>query len=242
MLTDLRTAEMIKYASNAFLATKISFINEIADICEALGADVKEVAIGMGYDKRIGPAMLDAGVGWGGSCFPKDVKALSYMAEMNQVTPHVLQAVTKVNYDRRKAVVERTSLLVDGLKGKVIGLLGLAFKENTDDMRDSPAIDIARELVAAGSFVRGYDPVSAQLAKDILPDVALFTDPYEMAEGCDALIVITPWNEFKQLDLQKIKNLMHSPVIFDSRNIYNPQEMNALGFRYRSIGRGFPGS
>jgi UDPglucose 6-dehydrogenase len=241
MLTDLRTAEMIKYASNAFLATKISFINEIADICEALGADVKEVAIGMGYDKRIGPAMLDAGVGWGGSCFPKDVKALAYMAEENKVIPHVLNAATKVNYDRRTAVVERTGEMVNGLKGKVIGLLGLAFKENTDDMRDAPSIDIARGLTTSGATVHGYDPVAIEVARELLPDVSLFTDPYEMARGCDALIIITPWNEFKQLDLVEIKSLLKAPVIFDSRNIYNPNEMKALGFQYRSIGRGFNG-
>jgi UDPglucose 6-dehydrogenase len=241
MLTDLRTAEMIKYASNAFLATKISFINEIADICEALGADVKEVAIGMGYDKRIGPAMLDAGVGWGGSCFPKDVKALAYMAEETNVIPHVLNAVTRVNYDRRKSVVERTGKMVGGLKGKVIGLLGLAFKENTDDMRDAPSIDIARGLIAAGANVRGYDPVAIEVARGLMPDVTLLSDPYEMARGCDALIVITPWNEFKQLDLVEIKGLMKTPVIFDSRNIYNPADMKAIGFQYRSIGRGFNG-
>jgi UDPglucose 6-dehydrogenase len=241
MITDLRTAEMIKYASNAFLATKISFINEIADVCEALGADVKEVAIGMGYDKRIGPAMLDAGVGWGGSCFPKDVKALAHMATENAVTPHVLNAATKVNYERRSAVVERTRQLLGELNGKVVGLLGLAFKENTDDMRDAPSIDIAASLLRAGASVRGCDPAALEVAKAVLPEVSLFDDPYEMAKGCDALIVITPWNEFKQLDLKKIKSMLKSPIIFDSRNIYDPAEMKALGFRYRSIGRRFDG-
>jgi UDPglucose 6-dehydrogenase len=241
VFTDLRTAEMIKYASNAFLATKISFINEIADICETLGADVKEVAIGMGYDKRIGSAMLDAGIGWGGSCFPKDVKALEYMAVKNKVTPHVLNAVTKVNYDRRKVVVDRVDEMVGGLQGKVVGLLGLAFKENTDDMRDAPSIDIARNLIAAGASVRAYDPVALEVARRLLPDVLLFADPYEMAKGCDALVVVTPWNEFKQLDLLEIKKLLRSPVIFDSRNIYNPGEMKAMGIQYRSIGRGFNG-
>lgn len=237
MLTDLRTAEMIKYASNAFLATKISFINEIADICEALGADVKEVAAGMGYDKRIGPAMLDAGIGWGGSCFPKDVKALIYMAETNNVTPQILKAVTKVNYDRRNAVIKRTSMMINGLNRKVIGLLGLSFKENTDDMRDAPAIDIAHGLIKAGAFVRGYDPVANHNAKSLVPELELFEDPYKMARGCDALIVVTPWNEFKQLDMKVVKNLMNSPVIFDSRNLYPPAEMKALGFQYKSIGR-----
>jgi UDPglucose 6-dehydrogenase len=241
VITDLRTAEMIKYASNAFLATKISFINEIADVCEALGADVKEVAVGMGHDDRIGPAMLDAGVGWGGSCFPKDVKALTYMAEVNHVTPSILNAVTKVNYERRSAVVTRTGQMLGGLSGKTIGLLGLAFKENTDDMRDAPAIDISRELISAGAVVRGYDPVANRVAKGALPEIALFDDPYDMAKGCDALIVITPWNEFKQLDLVKIKEFLKSPNIFDSRNIYDPAEMKKLGFVYRSVGRGFNG-
>ncbi|MEW6094035.1 MAG: UDP-glucose/GDP-mannose dehydrogenase family protein [Chloroflexota bacterium] len=237
MITDLRTAEMIKYASNAFLATKISFINEIADICEALGADVKEVAVGMGYDKRIGSAMLDAGLGWGGSCFPKDVKALAFMAEENDVVPHVLNAVTTVNYNRREEVVRRMDKLIGGLKGKVIGLLGLAFKENTDDMRDAPSIDIAKGLADRGAIVRGYDPVAMENARKIMPEVKMESDPYSLANGCDALLVVTQWNEFKQLDLEKIKSLMKSPVIFDGKNIYNPAEMRALGFKYQSIGR-----
>ncbi len=241
VITDLRTAEMIKYASNAFLATKISFINEIADICEALGADVKEVAAGMGYDKRIGPNFLDAGLGWGGSCFPKDVKALAYMAEENHVEPRLLNAVTTVNYDRRPAVVEKVGKMVGGLEGKTIGLLGLAFKENTDDMRDAPSIDIVKALVASGASVRGYDPVSMEVAKSVMPDVKLCKDSYEMVNGCDALIVITPWNEFKQLDLQKVKSLMKAPVIFDGRNIYNPEDMRKQGFTYHGIGRGYNG-
>ena len=165
IITDLRTAEMIKYASNAFLATKISFINEIADICEALGADVKEVAIGMGYDKRIGSAMLDAGLGWGGSCFPKDVKALAYMAEEKQVEPRILNTVTHANYDRRQAVVNRVEEMLGTLQGKTIGLLGLAFKPNTDDMREAPSIDIAQKLVNGGAKVRAYDPVAAENAR-----------------------------------------------------------------------------
>jgi UDPglucose 6-dehydrogenase len=237
VLTDLRTAEMIKYASNAFLATKISFINEMADICEALGADVKEVAIGMGYDSRIGTAMLDAGVGWGGSCFPKDVKALAYMAETNQVVPHLLNAASEVNYNRRSAVVRRVAQMLGDLDGKTIGILGLAFKENTDDMRDAPSIDIARELMKFGASVRGYDPAAIEVARNLLPEVELFSNPYEMAKGCHALIVVTPWNEFKQLDMQRIKESMVSPILFDSRNIYSPAEMKALGFSYRSIGR-----
>lgn len=238
VITDLRTAEMIKYASNAFLAAKISFINEIADICEAYGADVKEVAAGMGYDARIGRHFLDAGLGWGGSCFPKDVLALAYMAEEKGLDPRILNTVLDINYDRRKAVVRRTEEMLGGsLKGKTIGLLGLAFKPNTDDMRDAPAIDIANELNESGARVRGYDPVAMQVAAGRLPAVEMCKNPYNMAEGCDALIVVTEWNEFKQLDLPKIKSLLKTPVIFDGRNIYDPATMRALGFTYRAIGR-----
>jgi UDPglucose 6-dehydrogenase len=240
VITDLRTAEMIKYASNAFLATKISFINEIADICEALGADVKEVAAGMGYDARIGRHFLDAGLGWGGSCFPKDVLALAYMAEEKGLDPRILNTVMGVNYERRKTAVEHVQSMLGGsLKGKTVGLLGLAFKENTDDMRDAPSIDIAGELRAAGATVRGYDPVAMEVARGLLPEVELFDDPYQMTKDCDALLVVTPWNEFKQLDLEKLKGLLKSPVIFDGRNIYDPALMKSAGFTYRGVGRGY---
>jgi UDPglucose 6-dehydrogenase len=239
LITDLRTAEMIKYASNAFLATKISFINEIADICEAYGADVKEVAAGMGYDIRIGKYFLDAGLGWGGSCFPKDVKALAYMAEEKGLTPRILNAVTEVNYNRRKMVAHHLSAMLGGsLQGKLIGLLGLAFKENTDDMRDAPSIEIARYLSEAGAVVRGYDPVAEKTARPHLPMVQIFNDPYAMASGCDALVVVTPWNEFKQLDLVQIRQLLKTPVLYDGRNIYDPATMRELGFVYRGVGRG----
>jgi UDPglucose 6-dehydrogenase len=239
LITDLRTAEMIKYASNAFLATKISFINEVANICEALGADVKEVAAGMGYDARIGRHFLDAGLGWGGSCFPKDVKALAYMAEEKGLNPQILNSVMEVNYDRRKDAVKHVTEMVGDLKGKTVGLLGLAFKPNTDDMRDAPSIDIAQELNADGASVRGFDPVAMENARGILPVVEMFDDPYKMAKGCDALIVVTEWNEFKQLDLKRIKSTLKKPVIFDARNIYEPAKMKAMGFIYRGVGRGF---
>jgi UDPglucose 6-dehydrogenase len=237
LITDLRTAEMIKYASNAFLATKISFINEVADICEALGADIKEVAAGMGYDKRIGPFFLDAGLGWGGSCFPKDVKALAFMAEEQKLDPRILHAVMDVNYDRRQEAVEQMAAMLGGLKGKTIGLLGLAFKPNTDDMREAPSIEIVEMLVEAGAEVRAFDPVAMDVARPILPAVEMHEDPYTMAKGCDALMVITEWNEFKQLDLEQIKSLLKQPVLFDGRNIYDPAQMKALGFKYRGIGR-----
>lgn len=238
VITDLRTAEMIKYASNAFLATKISFINELADLCERVGADVKEVAAGMGYDARIGRHFLDAGLGWGGSCFPKDVEALAYMAKEKSLEPAILNSVMEVNYNRRKDAVKSVEAMIGGsLKGKTIGLLGLAFKPNTDDMRDAPSITISEELVEAGAKVRAYDPVAMEVARPILPAVDLFEEPYKMAEGCDALMVITEWNEFKQLDLEKVKDLLKTPVIYDGRNIYEPARMKEMGFTYRAIGR-----
>lgn len=242
VITDLRTAEMIKYASNAFLATKISFINELADLCELVGADVKEVAAGMGYDARIGRHFLDAGLGWGGSCFPKDVEALAYMAKEKGLNPRILNDVMNVNYDRRKSVASYLEQALGGsLKGKRIGLLGLAFKPNTDDMRDAPAVDIANSLIEAGAQVRGYDPVARETAAPLLPAVEICSDVYEMAHGCDALVVVTEWNEFKQLDLEKVKGLLNSPVIYDGRNIYDPAVMKEMGFVYRAIGRGFNG-
>jgi len=238
VITDLRTAEMIKYASNAFLATKISFINELADLCELVGADVKEVAAGMGYDARIGRHFLDAGLGWGGSCFPKDVEALAFMAKEKGLEPAILNSVMDVNYMRRKGAVKSVEAMLGGsLKGKTVGLLGLAFKPNTDDMRDAPAITIAETLLEAGAKVRAYDPVAMEVARPILPAVDMFDEPYKLAAGCDALMVVTEWNEFKQLDLEKVKGLLNSPVIYDGRNIYEPNRMKDMGFTYRAIGR-----
>jgi len=241
VVTDLRTAEMIKYASNAFLATKISFINEIANICEALGADVKEVAAGMGYDARIGKMFLDAGLGYGGSCFPKDVKALAYMASVQGKHPQLLQTVMDINSDQRKLVVSRLRDLLGDLDQKMIGLLGLAFKPNTDDMRDAPSIDIAQSLQIAGAKVKGYDPAAMTVAGRIMPNVQLCEDPYELAAGCDALVVVTEWNEFKHLDFRRVKQAMRGNVIVDGRNLYEPRAMNEYGFTYRGIGRGYNG-
>jgi UDPglucose 6-dehydrogenase len=238
VITDLRTAEMIKYASNAFLATKISFINEIANICEALGADVKEVAVGMGYDTRIGRAFLEAGLGYGGSCFPKDVKALAYMAAEKGRHPQLLRAVMDINDDRRRTAIFRLQELVGDFRGKTIGILGLSFKPNTDDMRDAPAMTIANKLLASGAKVRGYDPVAMEIAGPMMPGVEMMPDPYTMAEGADALVVITEWNEFKALDLARIHASMKTPIILDGRNIYDPTVMADLGFRYYGMGRG----
>jgi len=242
IVTDLRTAEMIKYASNAFLATKISFINEIANICEALGADVKEVAVGMGYDARIGKQFLDAGLGYGGSCFPKDVLALAHMAEEKGRHPQLLHAVMQINQDRRKMAVDRVREMLGSLQNKVIGLLGLAFKPNTDDMRDAPAVDIAKALIKEGAHVKAYDPVAMEVAASMLPDVQLCSDAYAVAESADLLMIITDWNEFKFLDLERIKTLMRSTNIFDGRNIYDPERVRCLGFNYYAIGRGYNGT
>jgi UDPglucose 6-dehydrogenase len=237
VVTDLRTAEMIKYASNAFLATKISFINEIANICEALGADIKEVAAGMGYDPRIGKQFLDAGLGYGGSCFPKDVKALAYMANVQGKHPQLLQTVMEINnYQRRLAVIKARELL-GSLNGKVIGLLGLAFKPNTDDMRDAPAISIAHALQLEGAVVQGYDPVSMSHAGRLMPGVKLCDSAYDAAAGADALVVCTEWNEFKQLDLARLKSLMKQPNLVDGRNLYDAAWMKRMGFNYRGMGR-----
>ncbi len=239
IVTDLRTAEMIKYASNAMLATRISFMNELADLCEAVGADIKEVAAGMGYDKRIGPAMLDAGLGWGGSCFPKDVRALAHIARANGLTPRLLDAVLEINHARRHLAVEKVNQALGGLAGKVIGLLGLAFKPNTDDMREAPSLDLAQAFLVGGAAVRAYDPVAMENARRLLPAVTLCPDPYTLAEGCDALVVVTDWNEFKHLDLERIRAAMRQPVLLDGRNIYNPAEIRALGFTYLGMGRGY---
>ncbi|MBS1250472.1 MAG: UDP-glucose 6-dehydrogenase TuaD [Chloroflexi bacterium] len=243
VVTDLRTAEMIKYASNAFLATKISFINEIANICEDLGADVTEVAAGMGYDQRIGPHFLSAGIGYGGSCFPKDVKALAHMAEEKGRHPQMLHAVIDINTDRRQMAVQRVKEMLgkELLTGTTIGLLGLSFKPNTDDMREAPSLDIAKSLEAAGAQVRAYDPIAMEEAAPLLPKVEMFPNPYKMAVGCDLLMVNTEWNEFQQLDLEKIHDTMKQPFLFDGRNIYDPDKMAQLGFKYRGVGRGYDG-
>ncbi|NDJ59762.1 MAG: UDP-glucose/GDP-mannose dehydrogenase family protein [Chloroflexi bacterium] len=241
VMTDLRTAEMIKYASNAFLATRISFINEISIICEKLGADVIEVAQGMGFDKRIGHHFLAPGVGYGGSCFPKDVKALSYMAQTHGSHPQLLKAVMDINSFQRKHVILKLHDLLDTLYDKTIGMLGLAFKENTDDIRESPAIAIAHHLLDQGATVRAYDPVAMENAARVLPNAQFCGDSYEVVQGVDALVVATPWNEFKQLDMKRIHASMNRPILIDGRNIYDPAKMHRLGFTYRGVGRGYNG-
>lgn len=237
IMPNIYTAEMVKYASNAFLAARISFINEIAHICERVDADAKLVAEGMGLDKRIGPSYLDAGIGYGGSCFPKDVKALAALAERFDYHPELLHAVMDINRDQRMLVIDKLRDCLEELPGKVVGLLGLAFKPNTDDLREAPSLDIARVLLAAGAHVRAYDPAAMDRARRILPDIEYMNDAYEVAAGADALVLVTEWNEFRHLDLSQLKKSMRKPVMVDGRNIYDPAVMRGLGFTYRGIGR-----
>jgi UDPglucose 6-dehydrogenase len=238
--TDIRTAEMIKYASNAFLATKISFINEIASICERLGADVKEVARGMGLDQRISPEFLEAGVGYGGSCFPKDVKALAHMASMAGAHPQLLRAVMEINRDMRRLVLQKVRGALGSVEERTIGVLGLAFKPNTDDMREAPAVEIIHLLQSEGARVRAFDPAANEAARAILPGVELCSDAYAVAEGADAVLLLTNWSEFRRLDLDRIRQAMKYPLLVDGRNLYDPSEMVAKGFFYQPIGRPTP--
>jgi UDPglucose 6-dehydrogenase len=238
MVTNLRTAEMIKYASNAFLATRISFINEIANMCEEMGADVREVARGMGQDKRIGHAFLDAGLGWGGSCFPKDVTALVHMAVLQGTHPQLLQAVIEINRNQRRRVVVRLRRALNGLNEKVIGVLGLSYKPNTDDIRDAPALEIIHLLANEGAAIQAYDPQAMTAASKVLNRVRFCDNPYSVAEGADALLLATEWNEFKQLDFTRIYQLMRKPVIMDGRNLWDAERIRALGFKYFGVGRG----
>jgi UDPglucose 6-dehydrogenase len=238
MVTDIRTAEMVKYASNAILATYISFINEIAILCENLGADVKEVVRGMGYDKRINAQFLNAGIGFGGSCFPKDVKALKHMAENSNSQSGILGAVIEINNAARTLFVDKVIKMLGGdAHGKKIGVLGLSFKPDTDDMRESPAIEIVYGLQAAGAKIQAYDPIAMEVSRNILKDVRYCTDAYEAASEADALVLITAWNEFKQLDMEKVRSAMRGSALVDGRNIYDPVEMREFGFTYAGVGR-----
>ena len=239
VVTDLRTAEMIKYASNAFLATRISFINEIANMCEELGADVVEVARGMGLDKRIGPRFLDAGLGWGGSCFPKDVKALAHMAVINGTQPQLLQAVMDINRIMRRRVIVKLRKALGSLDEKVIGILGLSFKPNTDDVREAPSLELIHLLQNEGAIIRAYDPQAMETGAALVNKrVALCKNSYDVADGADALLLATEWNEFKQLDFDRILTLMRQPILMDGRNLWDPERLRKLGFKYMGVGRG----
>src|SRR3954453_18605638 len=240
VITDLRTAEMIKYAYNAFLATKISFINEIASICEKMGAVVKPVARGMGLDARIGASFLDAGVGFGGSCFPKDVQALAHMAALSGCHPQLLRAVLEINRDARRSIVLKLRSALGKLDEANVAILGLAFKPNTDDLRESPAIEIIHLLQSEGVKVRAYDPAANEAARAMLPGVELCADSYCVAEDADAVILLTQWSEFRRLDLDRMKQAMRHPLVVDGRNLYDPAEMVSRGFVYHAIGRPAP--
>ncbi len=238
IFTEPETAELIKYAANAFLATKITFINEMADLCEKVGADVHDVARGIGLDGRIGRKFLHAGPGYGGSCFPKDTLALVRTAERVGAPTRIVEAVVAVNDARKKQMAAKIVAHCGGsVAGKTLAVLGLTFKPNTDDMRDAPSLDIVPALIEAGARIRAYDPEGLGEAKKLLDGVAWCEGAYEAMEGADALIIITEWNAFRALDLARVKALMKAPVMIDLRNIYDPQEMAAAGFDYASIGR-----
>jgi len=237
IVTDIRSAEIIKHASNSFLATKISFINAIANICEKTGADIEKIAEGMGYDKRIGKSFLNAGIGYGGFCFPKDASAFIRIAEKYGYDFKLLKDVQEINEKQKEFFIKKVEKALWNLKDKGIGVLGLAFKPNTDDMRFAPSIDIIDYLQKEGVSIKAYDPEAIENAKKLLKDVEYCNDPYEAAENTDALLILTEWNEFKELDLEKIKGLMKNKLIIDGRNIYNPEEMKKLGFKYIGVGR-----
>jgi UDPglucose 6-dehydrogenase len=238
IVTDIRTAEMIKYTANAFLAAKISFINEIANICERIGADVKSVAHGIGSDKRIGALFLNAGLGFGGSCFPKDVTALTRMAEVNGVHPLLLNAVLDVNEAQIRRITDRLDNTLGDLHTRCVAVLGLAYKPNTDDVRESPAIKLIRALIAEGARVRVHDPAAIPTAgAELGDDVAYATTAYEAAEGADAVVVATDWNEYKQLDLKRLASRMRGDLLIDARNIYDPVAAVEAGLSYSGIGR-----
>jgi UDPglucose 6-dehydrogenase len=240
LFTSRRSSELIKYAANAFLATKITFINEMADLCEKVGADVQDVARGIGSDKRIGSKFLHAGPGYGGSCFPKDTLALLKTAEDYDSPVRIVEAVANVNESRKRAMGRKVIEALGGngeARGKKVALLGLTFKPNTDDMRDSPAIAIAQALADSGVELAAYDPEGMELAKPMMPAVAMCDSPYAAIEGADAVVIVTEWDAFRALDFGRIKQIAKAPVLVDLRNIYKPADMKAAGFTYISVGR-----
>jgi UDPglucose 6-dehydrogenase len=238
IVTNINSAELIKHASNSFLATKISFINAISQICDHLGADVLKVAEGMGYDKRIGRAFLNAGVGYGGSCFPKDVDAFIRISDKSGDSFNLLKEVRNINEEQKASFVRLIEDKLWIIKNKVIGVLGLAFKPETDDMRSSPAIDIINMLQHEGAKIKAYDPVAESNARKIFKNVTYCKDPYAVAKGCDCLLLLTEWDEFKDLDFKKLGSVMNQAILFDGRNLYHNQELEELGFEYYGIGRG----
>ncbi len=238
LFTSRRTSELIKYAANAFLAVKITFINEMADLCEKVGANVQEVSRGIGLDNRIGKKFLNAGPGYGGSCFPKDTLALTKTAKDHDSPVRIVDTVVEVNAARKRAMADKIITAMGGdVSGKTIGVLGLAFKPNTDDMRDAPALDILPALTAAGATVKAFDPESMDEAKELMDDITFTNNAWEALDGADAMVLITEWDQFRALDLERLKSTLTSPIVVDLRNVYSPAEMKARGFEYTSIGR-----
>ena len=237
VITSLEAAELIKYAANAFLATKITFINEIANLCDAIGCDVHDVARGMGMDNRIGRKFLHPGPGYGGSCFPKDTRAFTKVGDKYNVETSVVDAVIEANEHQRQAMIPKIEKLLGNIEGKRIGVLGLSFKPETDDMRESPATDIIRALVAKGATVKAFDPVAIEEAKHYLPDIEYASDEYDAIDGADILVIITEWNQFRALDMERVKRLLKTPKVADLRNIYEPEAMRQHGFEYVGVGR-----
>ena len=236
MITNIRTAEIIKYASNAMLATRISFMNQLSYLCEKSGADIKAVAKGMGFDSRIGYRFLQAGVGYGGSCFPKDIKALISMLKQNDCDSDLFEAVDRINEKQKSVVVKKLKSVLE-IKDSTIAIWGISFKPKTDDIREAPSIKIIKELQNMGAKIHACDPIAIENANNVLNDVKFFENPYETIRDCDALIIATEWNEFRNLDMQAVKILLKNPIIIDGRNIFDPKEMTDLGFKYMGIGR-----
>lgn len=237
VITSLEAAELIKYAANAFLATKITFINEVANLCDAIGCDVHDVARGMGMDNRIGRKFLHPGPGYGGSCFPKDTRALTTVADQFGVETRIVDAVIEANERQRDAMIPKIEKLVGDLNGKRVGMLGLSFKPETDDMRESPAIDIVRAIIAKGGTVKAFDPVAMEEAKHYIDGIEYASDEYDAIDGADILVIVTEWNQFRALDMERVKSLLKEPKIADLRNVYEPADMRQLGFEYVGVGR-----
>jgi UDPglucose 6-dehydrogenase len=238
VITNVKSAELIKYASNAFLAVKISYINEMANLCEKVGADVHHVAKGMGLDRRIGPKFLHPGPGYGGSCFPKDTRALIEIARAHEASCQIVEAAVQVNQAQRQASLTKITALLGGeVAGKTVGILGLSFKPETDDIREAPALEIVAQLLEQGAQVRAFDPAAMEAFSREFPDVTYCQDPYDAAEGSDVLVLLTEWNQFRKLELERLKTLLRSPNIVDLRNIYEPAKMRPLGFNYAAVGR-----
>ncbi len=237
VMTDVKTAELIKYASNAFLATKISYINELSKLCEAVGANVQTVSKAMGLDRRIGPKFLHAGPGYGGSCFPKDTLAILQIAKNNNVELDVIKAVVRANEEQKKRALKKITSSMGRVKGKTVCILGLSFKPNTDDIREAPAIFIIEKLLKAGANIRAFDPVAMKEAKGQLPDITYCKDAYAAIKGSDAVVIVTEWNQFRNLNLNKVKKLAKGDLFFDLRNIYDPEKVRETGLKYFSMGR-----